>query len=147
MVANPDFIADVERRVPRDARVIVACQRGLRSLAACEQLSRAGFRALAWLNGGLDMALPGDLPTAPPDADPRYAGIGGASALLGWTEVQQERDAGFLGGAGTALRLLGVFLALDALLFAYEFYAAGGDAGGDAGGALGSLFGGLFGGR
>lgn len=27
-------------KVPADAKVIVACQKGLRSLAACEQLSR-----------------------------------------------------------------------------------------------------------
>jgi rhodanese-related sulfurtransferase len=41
----------------------VACQKGLRSLAAAEQLSRAGYSKLAWINGGFDTARPGDLPT------------------------------------------------------------------------------------
>lgn len=63
--------AQVLARVPRGARVIVGCQRGLRSLAACEQLSRAGYRTLAWVNGGFDMAAPGDLPTSPGGRDIR----------------------------------------------------------------------------
>lgn len=50
--------------VPKDSQVIVGCQRGLRSLAACEQLKRAGFPTVAWVNGGFDMAQRGDLPTA-----------------------------------------------------------------------------------
>jgi rhodanese-related sulfurtransferase len=41
-------------QVPKDSKVIVACQKGLRSLAACEQLNRAGYKDIAWINGGFD---------------------------------------------------------------------------------------------
>ena len=47
--------------MPKDAKVVVACQKGLRSLAAAEQLARAGYAELAWVNGGLDTAAKGDL--------------------------------------------------------------------------------------
>ena len=33
-----------------------------RSLAACEQLSRAGYQEIAWINGGFDTARKEDLP-------------------------------------------------------------------------------------
>lgn len=54
----------VQAKVPKGAKIVVACQKGLRSLAACEQLSRAGYSSgLAWINGGLDTARKGDLDT------------------------------------------------------------------------------------
>ena len=37
MKPNPRFADDVSAAVPRTARVVVACQKGLRSLAAAEQ--------------------------------------------------------------------------------------------------------------
>lgn len=43
--------------------MIVACQKGLRSLAACEQLARAGYGQLAWINGGMDASKKGDIDT------------------------------------------------------------------------------------
>lgn len=46
-------------QVPKDGKVLVACQKGLRSLAACEQLSRAGYNDVAWLNGGFDNSTAG----------------------------------------------------------------------------------------
>ena len=64
--------------IPKDASVIVACQKGLRSLAACEQLSRAGYGPLAWVNGGFDTAAPGDLQTK----DGVDVRLGGAPSLL-----------------------------------------------------------------
>jgi rhodanese-related sulfurtransferase len=159
-------------RVPMDARVIVGCQRGLRSLAACEQLCLAGYTTLAWVNGGFDTAEVGDLPTQPggkdirwvarpgrraaaglgggagacsnslgpdrparptpaappppppaggppppparpppppppPGPAPRFAGIGGLSEALGWTEVQQQYNQGFMGGSNTVLKVGG----------------------------------------
>eukprot|EP00210_Caulerpa_lentillifera_P007229 g6916.t1 len=93
MEPNKNFINDVKKRVPKDAKVIVACQKGLRSLAACEQLSRAGYQSLAWVNGGLDIAKPGDIPSKD-DRDLRLAGIGGVSEMLGWTKLQQEEKKG-----------------------------------------------------
>jgi len=68
-----------------------------RSLAAAEQLSRAGYGTLAWINGGLDTAKKADLPIKGEFDDLRYGGIGGLSELLGWTDVQREKSAGFLG--------------------------------------------------
>lgn len=78
-----------------------------RSLAACEQLSRAGYPTLAWINGGFDTAQKGDLP-AEEDKDLRLGGIGGVSELLGWTEVQRDvqRSEGFAGGSNTIIKLV-----------------------------------------
>lgn len=67
------------------------------SLAAAEQLSRAGYGTLAWINGGLDTAKKTDLPVKGEFDDLRYGGIGGMSELLGWTDVQTEKNSGFLG--------------------------------------------------
>lgn len=93
MRPNPDFINQVEEKINRTEipGVIVVCQKGLRSLAACEQLARAGYSRIVWINGGLDTAKPGDIPTVD-DADIRMAGVGGLSGMIGWTEVQQEQS-------------------------------------------------------
>jgi len=77
----------VTAKVPRDAKVIVGCQRGLRSLAACEQLSRAGYRTLAWVNGGFDAAEPGDLVTVPDGKDIRWVGGWGGGLVTEVTEA------------------------------------------------------------
>jgi rhodanese-related sulfurtransferase len=83
MIPNPTFMQEVTARIPRDADVIVGCQRGLRSLAACEQLSHGGYRSLAWVNGGFDAAFVGDLPTLPDDKDLRWGGFVGFLGGLG----------------------------------------------------------------
>lgn len=49
--------------MPKETGIIIGCQKGLRSLAAAEQLSRAGYSKVAWVNGGFDTARPGDLAT------------------------------------------------------------------------------------
>lgn len=51
-----------------------------RSLAAAEQLHRAGYSTLAWINGGLDSSRKGDLPSVG-DVDLRYGGIGGLTEV------------------------------------------------------------------
>lgn len=121
MVPYNNFLPDVLSKVPKDANVIVGCQKGLRSLAACEQLSRAGYKNIAWVNGGFDTAAKGDLPVKG-DVDIRYSGIGGLSAVVGWTEVQQQDNAGLGGGVENVLKLVGVVVVLDILVFAYEQY-------------------------
>lgn len=83
-------------QVPKDAKVVITCQKGLRSLSAAEQLAKAGYQDLAWVVGGLDNSRAGDVPTRD-GTDVRYAGIGGVSSLIGWTEIQQE-NAGPMGG-------------------------------------------------
>lgn len=58
----------------------MSCQKGLRSLAAAEQMSRAGYQNLAWINGGLDTAGKDTLPTTN-GVDLRYGGVGGVSQV------------------------------------------------------------------
>ncbi|KAL6753632.1 Rhodanese-like domain-containing protein [Haematococcus lacustris] len=119
-VSNPNFIAEVQAKVPKDTRLIVACQKGLRSLAACEQLARAGYQQLAWINGGFDTASKGDIKTTT-GTDIRYAGIGGLSEVIGWTQVQREdRKGALLGGLDGVIKAFMVLLLGDLLLFAYE---------------------------
>ena len=71
-----------QRRHPtrHGPQVIVSCQKGLRSLAAAEQMSRAGYQNLAWINGGLDTAGKDTLPTTN-GVDLRYGGVGGVSQV------------------------------------------------------------------
>ena len=84
-----------------------------RSLAACEQLSRAGYGDIAWINGGFDAARKEDLPVvgAP---DLRYGGIGGLSEFLGWTDAQRQNSQteGFIGGFQNVLKLVRAMLHL-----------------------------------
>jgi hypothetical protein len=56
----------------------------------------------------------------------RYAGIGGLSEVLGWTEVQQEEQQGFMGGVNGVLGLVALILAADLALFGYVTTAQGG---------------------
>ncbi|KAK9847231.1 hypothetical protein WJX84_005305 [Apatococcus fuscideae] len=130
MRANEKFMAQVQSKIPRNSKVIVACQKGLRSLAACEQLSRAGYPTLAWINGGFDTAQKGDLP-AEGDKDLRLGGIGGVSELLGWTEVQRDvqRSAGFAGGSSTIIKLAAGILAIDGAVFLWNFFSYWGKSG------------------
>ncbi|XP_038880013.1 rhodanese-like domain-containing protein 11, chloroplastic isoform X2 [Benincasa hispida] len=53
---NSRFLSEVQEKFPKDADLILACQKGLRSLAACELLYNAGYRNLFWVQGGLDAA-------------------------------------------------------------------------------------------
>ncbi|KAL3141731.1 hypothetical protein ABBQ32_004413 [Trebouxia sp. C0010 RCD-2024] len=122
MKPNPQFLSQVQQQVPKQgSKVIVACQKGLRSLAACEQLSRAGYQDVAWVNGGFDTARKEDLPvvSAP---DLRYGGIGGLSEFLGWTEAQRQnsQSEGFIGGFQNVLKLAALVLLLDGLWFGYD---------------------------
>mmetsp|Transcript_34751 Transcript_34751/g.103091 ORF Transcript_34751/g.103091 Transcript_34751/m.103091 type:complete len:275 (-) Transcript_34751:317-1141(-) len=117
LVPNPDFLAQVQAQIPKDAKIVVACQKGLRSLAACEQLSRAGYGAgMAWINGGCDTCRKGDIPTKD-DMDPRYAGIGGLSEVLGWNDVQREENKQLLGGSSGVINFFIAILAIDVLVW------------------------------
>ena len=79
-----------------------------RSLAACEQLSRAGYTELAWVSGGLDTVRPGQVETTPDNKDLRYSAIGGLSAIVGWTEVQQEESKDEDGSFGLVLKVVSI---------------------------------------
>mmetsp|Transcript_32728 Transcript_32728/g.92835 ORF Transcript_32728/g.92835 Transcript_32728/m.92835 type:complete len:271 (+) Transcript_32728:127-939(+) len=119
MKPNASFLADVQSKIPKDAKVLVTCQKGLRSLAACEQLSRAGYQEIAWVSGGLDTVRKGEVETTV-DKDLRYAGIGGLSSVIGWTEVQVEEKQSQ--GVSAVLYLAAALLVADLALFAVEQY-------------------------
>jgi rhodanese-related sulfurtransferase len=51
-VPNPEFLAVVEKNLPRDTPLAVGCQAGGRSQHACELLERAGFTDLRNVQGG-----------------------------------------------------------------------------------------------
>lgn len=110
------FLPKVAEKFPKDAELIVACQKGLRSLAACELLYNAGYTNLFWVQGGFDAAEEEDL-VVEGSAPLKFAGIGGVSEFLGWTD--QQRAAAAKEGWGYRLvfsaRLIGVFLVADAL--------------------------------
>ncbi|CAN6914536.1 unnamed protein product [Brassica oleracea] len=113
---NKLFLSKVEEKFPKETELIVACQKGLRSLAACELLINAGYQNIFWVQGGLESAEDEDLVTE--GSQPlKLAGIGGFSEFLGWTDQQRAQAA--KEGWGYRLvftaRLFGVILAADAL--------------------------------
>jgi rhodanese-related sulfurtransferase len=90
LTANERFMPDLVKQIrDKNANVIVACQKGLRSLAACEAMRKAGYKNLYWLSGGFDAADDGDFEKLGPKPF-KYAGIGGPSELFGWTDVQRR---------------------------------------------------------
>ncbi|CAA2974099.1 rhodanese-like domain-containing 11, chloroplastic [Olea europaea subsp. europaea] len=113
---DKQFLTKVLEKFPKDTDLIVACQKGLRSLAACELLYNAGYENLFWVQGGLEAAEEEDLEREGPQPF-KFAGIGGLSEYLGWTD--QQRAAAAKEGWGYRLvysaRLVGLFLAADAL--------------------------------
>ncbi|XP_024973159.1 rhodanese-like domain-containing protein 11, chloroplastic [Cynara cardunculus var. scolymus] len=118
---NNQFIPKVTEKFPKDTDLIVACQKGLRSLAACELLYNAGYRNLFWVQGGLEAAEEEDLERGGPQPF-KFAGIGGLSEFLGWTDQQRAQAA--KEGWGYRLvfsaRLIGVVLAADALFIGVQ---------------------------
>ncbi|KAL5748216.1 hypothetical protein ACOSQ2_025513 [Xanthoceras sorbifolium] len=117
---NKEFLSKVEK-LPKDTDLIVACQKGLRSLAACVLLYNAGYRNLFWVQGGLEAAEEEDLVREGPQPL-KFAGIGGVSEFLGWTDQQRLQAA--REGWGYRLlfsaRLVGVFLVADALFIGVQ---------------------------
>ncbi|KAL3352259.1 hypothetical protein AABB24_020354 [Solanum stoloniferum] len=113
---NKEFLSNVEEKFAKDTDLIVACQKGLRSIAACEVLYNAGYNNIFWVQGGLVAAEEEDLEREGPQPF-KFAGIGGLSEFLGWTD--QQRDAAAKEGWGYRLifsaRLVGLVLGADAL--------------------------------
>ncbi len=54
MQPNPDFLAVVEAVFPKDAKLVVGCRTGNRSLAAARALLQAGFQTVVDQRAGLD---------------------------------------------------------------------------------------------
>ncbi|XP_010695997.1 rhodanese-like domain-containing protein 11, chloroplastic isoform X1 [Beta vulgaris subsp. vulgaris] len=113
---NSQFISKVEEKFSKDTDLIVACQKGLRSLAACELLCNAGYKNVFWVQGGLEAAEEEDLQRE--GTQPfKFAGIGGLSEFLGWTDQQRAAAAkeGWQYRLVFSARLLGLVIAADAL--------------------------------
>ncbi|KNA16980.1 hypothetical protein SOVF_084550 [Spinacia oleracea] len=112
---NGWFLSKVEEEFPKDTDLIVACQKGLRSLAACEQLCNAGYKNVFWVQGGLEAAEEEDLQRE--GSQPfKFAGIGGLSEFLGWTDQQRAAAAkeGWQYRLVFSARMVGLFIAADA---------------------------------
>jgi len=52
MVHNADFVAVMERVFPRDAKLVLGCLSGVRSMRACTALEAAGFTELTEQRAG-----------------------------------------------------------------------------------------------
>lgn len=52
MTPNPDFLKVVEASVPKDRKIIVGCQAGMRSQYAAELMTQAGYPDVANMQGG-----------------------------------------------------------------------------------------------
>jgi rhodanese-related sulfurtransferase len=52
MIPNPDFQKVVEANFPKDARLVMGCQVGMRSQKAAEILVQAGYENVANIQGG-----------------------------------------------------------------------------------------------
>ena len=83
---NPDFLATVERHLPRTTRLLVGCQSGVRSQRACEILSRAGYTDVANVEGGFGGAR-----------DPA-----GRVVAPGWRDAGLPVESGQTPGTGNA---------------------------------------------
>jgi len=81
MTPNPDFLKVMERRFPRDSKLVVGCKAGGRSLRAAGLLEAAGFTSVVDQRAGFEgSGEPGWRPKGLPvskDAAPdhTYAGI------------------------------------------------------------------------
>ncbi|KAJ6362866.1 hypothetical protein OIU78_003121 [Salix suchowensis] len=77
---NPDFLRQVEAEVPdKDAKLLVACGEGLRSIMAASKLYAGGFKNLGWLAGGFNRSADSDFPAVEGSEKLQYATIGGVS--------------------------------------------------------------------
>lgn len=56
MSPNPDFLAVMEKSFPKDARIVVGCRSGGRSLRAATLLTNAGFTDVLDQRAGFDGA-------------------------------------------------------------------------------------------
>jgi rhodanese-related sulfurtransferase len=60
MAPNPDFIAVMEKRFPKDAKLVIGCKMGGRSAQACQVLESRGYQNLVDQRGGFE-GQPGNL--------------------------------------------------------------------------------------
>jgi rhodanese-related sulfurtransferase len=54
MAPNPEFVAVMQKRFPKESKLIVGCKSGSRSQRAAELLASLGYTDVIDLEGGLD---------------------------------------------------------------------------------------------
>ncbi|XP_062210897.1 rhodanese-like domain-containing protein 10 [Phragmites australis] len=82
---NDRFVDDVAAAVAgdgKDAKLLVACGEGLRSLIAVRMLHDDGYKNLAWLAGGFSKCVDGDFADVEGESKLQYATVGGASYIF-----------------------------------------------------------------
>mmetsp|Transcript_16115 Transcript_16115/g.32655 ORF Transcript_16115/g.32655 Transcript_16115/m.32655 type:complete len:263 (-) Transcript_16115:382-1170(-) len=79
LTRNDNFVEDVKAQYPADAKLIVSCAEGLRSLLATKALRDAGYAQAFWLAGGLSGVPKGVLTDEGTSVDVGYrrAGLDG----------------------------------------------------------------------
>jgi rhodanese-related sulfurtransferase len=83
MTPNPDFLGVMEKRFPKDARLVVGCKAGGRSQKAASMLESAGYTSIVDQKAGYEGASPAEpgwrpkgLPTSTEAAaDHTYEGL------------------------------------------------------------------------
>ena len=80
---NDRFLDDVAAAVAgKDAKLLVACGEGLRSLIAVRMLHEDGYKNVGWLAGGFSKSVDGDFAELEGESKLRYATIGGVSYIF-----------------------------------------------------------------
>eukprot|EP00466_Bigelowiella_natans_P000038 jgi/Bigna1/45886/estExt_Genewise1.C_10015 len=73
---NDNFVADVQKEFPADAKLILSCGEGLRSLVATDYLVNAGFTNVMWLAGGMQRMPKGTMEVEGTNVDTGFARAG-----------------------------------------------------------------------
>jgi len=89
MVLNPEFMAVMEGLFAKDARIVVGCKSGGRSLQAATLLERIGYKGVVDMRGGFDA-----------EANPHTGEI----SLLGWSREGLPVETTTPGGSYAELR-------------------------------------------
>ena len=86
MAPNPDFLGVVQALYPKDARLVVGCKAGGRSLRAAEMLTAAGYTGIVDQRAGFDG----------PPTEPGWApsGLPVEAATAGGTYAELRAKAG-----------------------------------------------------
>lgn len=80
---NSEFLSQVENAIPgKDAKVLVACGEGLRSMTAASKLYNGGYKNLGWLAGGFNRSKDNDFPAVEGKEKLQHATVGGVSYLF-----------------------------------------------------------------
>ncbi|EAY89567.1 hypothetical protein OsI_11099 [Oryza sativa Indica Group] len=81
---NDRFLDDVAAAAGegKDAKLLVACGEGLRSLIAVRMLYDDGYKNLAWLAGGFSKCVDGDFADVEGESKLQYATVGGVSYIF-----------------------------------------------------------------